>query len=209
MKAVTALKQLVVVSTFAVIALPLTAHATSSICDAVAGNLVSNCGFETGDFTNWTEGGNFEDTEVTSGAFYEYSGANSGSDYAVLGPVGSDGTLSETLSTSDGTDYTFDFYLASVGDSSSDFSAYWDGTQLLSLTDPDTGADYTLYSYSVTGTGSDTIQFDFRDDPAYIALDDISVASSTSPVPEPANLSLLLLGLAALVMGRQRLLARR
>ncbi|MGB0062881.1 MAG: PEP-CTERM sorting domain-containing protein [Terracidiphilus sp.] len=209
MKALTALKQLAVVSTFAVVALPLTAHATSSICDAVAGNLVSNCGFETGDFTGWTEGGNFEFTQVVSGAFYDYSGANSGSFYATLGPVGSDGSLSETLSTSDGTDYTFDFYFASVGDSPSDFSAYWDGTQLLSLSDPNTGAGFTLYSYSVTGTGSDTIQFDFRDDPAYTALDDISVAPSTSPVPEPANLSLLLLGLAAVVMGRQRLLARR
>src|SRR5262249_48593705 len=26
-----------------------------SICDAIAGNLVTNCGFESGDFTGWTQ----------------------------------------------------------------------------------------------------------------------------------------------------------
>ena len=203
-----AFKQLVVVTTFAAIALPLTAHASSSVCDAVAGNLVANCGFETGDFSDWTWGGNTGATSVQGGAFYAYSGANSGTYYAALGPVGSEGNLSETLSTSNGTDYTFDFYLASVGDNSTNFSAYWDGTQLLSLTDPNSGADYTLYSYTETGTGSDTIEFVYRDDPAYVALDDVSVAPAVTTTPEPGSLSLLLLGLAAVFLGRRRLLAQ-
>jgi len=209
MKALKAFLQLLLVSTFAITALPLTAHASSSICDAVAGNLVSNCGFETGNFSGWTTGGNFEFTSVQSGAYYDYTGANSGNYYATLGPVGPDATLSQTLTTSDGTDYSFSFYLASVGDDPSDFSAYWDGTQLLSLFDPNSGAAYTLHSYSVTGTGSDTIQLDFRDNPAYMALDDISVAPSVAPTPEPGSLSLLLLGFAAAAgVGRRRLFAR-
>ena len=137
--------------------------------------------------------------------FYVYSGANPGGTfYAVLGPVGADATLSQTLSTTNGEDYTFSFYLASVGDDPSDFSALWDGTPVLSLTDPNTGTGFTEESFSVTGTGSDTIQFDFRDDPAYMALDDVVVVATTSPVPEPGTVGMLIVGLGAVIVARRR-----
>src|ERR1019366_3979733 len=161
-----ALNLLVLVCAFTVMALPLRADSLSP-CNSVAGNLVTNCGFETGDLTAWSAGGNSGFTFVATGS------ANSGNYYLAMGPVGSDGTLSQTISTSAGANYTFAFYLASVGDDPSNFSAYWNGTQLLSLSDPNSGAAYTLYTYSVTGTGTDTIQFNFRVDPAYLALDDI------------------------------------
>ncbi|MGD0548365.1 MAG: hypothetical protein ABR991_11135 [Terracidiphilus sp.] len=202
-----ALKLVVLVCAFALMVRPLWASSFSP-CGSVPGNLVVNCGFETGDFTGWALGGGslsiYGYTYVVSGAQNGYSGANSGNYYAVMGPEYTDGTLSQTLSTSVGTDYTFAFYLASLGDSPSDFSAYWDGTQLLSLTNPNSSGAYILYTYSVTGTGSDTIQFDFQDDPNYLALDDISV----SAVPEPGAFSLLFLGLGISFVGRQHLLAR-
>ena len=165
-----------------------------------AQNLITNGSFETSDFTGWTTGGNFEDTEVVSGAFYEYTAAQDGNYYAVLGPVGSDGTLSQTFADHAGAQYTVSFWFASVGDNPSDFSASWDGTPLLSLNNPNTGAPWREFVDTVTGTGTDTLTFSFRDDPGYMALDNVSVTeNSGQSVPEPS--SLLLLGTGVLGLG--------
>jgi PEP-CTERM motif len=163
-----------------------------------AQNLIQNGSFEAGggSFNNWTEGGNFEDTQVSSGAFYDYTGAEDGNFYATLGPVGSDGTLSQTFSDHAGAEYTISFWFASVGDNPSDFSVKWDNTTLLSLSNPATGSNWTQYTYEATGTGTDTLTFAFRDDPAYMALDNVSV---TQQAPEPG--SLLLLGTGVLGLG--------
>ncbi len=116
-----------------------------------------------------------------------------------LGPVGSDGTLSQTITDTHGVQYTLSFWLNAVGDDPSDFSAYWNGTQLVSLTDPNTGGTWTRFQFSVTATGSDTILFAFRDDPAYIALDNITVGPCCGPsTPEPGSLILLGTGVVGL-----------
>ena len=67
--------------------------AATSICDNTPGNLVTNCGFESGNFSGWTRGGNLGFAGVTSSAPY----VNSGTYGAFLGPVGSDGTLSQFI----------------------------------------------------------------------------------------------------------------
>ncbi len=177
---------------FVVVAILLCAPA------AFAQNLLTNGSFETGDYTGWTEGGNFEFTQVVSGAFYDYSGAEDGIYYSTMGPVGTDGTLSQSFTDHAGASYTFSFWFASVGDDPSDFSAKWDGTTVLSLSDPNTGANWTQFSFTETGTGNDTITFSFRDDPAYVALDNVSVTQNPSSVPEPS--SFLLMGSGALAL---------
>ncbi len=104
-------------------------------CDRT--NLVFNGSFEAGDFTGWTIGGGSGDkTRLVSGPFYAYPGAEDGQFYAALGPVGSDGTISQTFATTAGANYIFSFWMASAGDDPSDFSAKWNGTQVFSQTDP-------------------------------------------------------------------------
>jgi hypothetical protein len=165
-----------------------------------AQNLVNNGSFETGDFTGWTLGGNSSLIEVTSGSFYDYSGAQDGRFYVVAGPVGSPGTLSQTIADSAGAQYTLSFWFGSVGDNPSEFSVSWDGTQLLDLVNPNTGANWTQFTFQVTGTGNDTLQFSFRDDPGWLALDNVSLTeNSGQSVPEPS--SFLLLGTGVLGLG--------
>jgi PEP-CTERM motif len=165
---------------------------------AFATNLLTNGSFENGGFFGWNVSAS--DLLVVGTPFPPYSGAQDGAFYTVMGDVGSDGTFSQTFSDTVGQHYMFSFWFASVGDSPSDFSASWDSTTLLSLTNPNTGVNWTQFSFDVVGTGSDTISFNERDDAAWMALDNVSVSpSGGGTTPEPS--SLLLLGSGLLTVG--------
>ncbi len=176
-----------------------------SLCDSIAGNLVMNCGFETGDFTDWTRSGNLGFTGVTNGSVEGLS-AHSGSYFAFLGPIGSDGFISQTLATTAGATYQLQWFLGSDGGTPNDFDAEINGVPLFSQTNiPSTGATYTLYAESFVGTGSDALTFSFRNDPGYLALDDISVTPALAAVPEPTSVVLLLslIALAGVALRRR------
>ncbi len=199
-----------------IFALPNLALA-DGICQSVTGNLIVNCSFETGDFTGWTQGGNTSGTQVTGILFGvdentlqdETYDPNSGDYHALLGPVGSDGTLSQTFATTPGVDYAITFYMASEGGSPTDFSAMFSSTTLLDL-NPVPDQFYTEYNYTVAATASSsTLTFEFRSDPGFNLLDDVSVVvtgnSAPASAPEPGTCVLLgagLLGLAALTRHR-------
>lgn len=144
-------------------------------------NLVTNGGFETGDFTGFTQSENLGSTSVETacGEFSPYSGGYCAS----LGPVGSLGILSQNLATVPGTTYSLTYFLASNGDTPNEFQTTVNGNQLFDQTDIPS-QPYTQYSFDFTATSASTpLQFGFRNDPDYLALDNIAV----SPVPEPSS----------------------
>jgi PEP-CTERM motif len=127
-------------------------------------------------------------------------GALSPPNSANFGAVGNlDDVLFQVLTTTAGRSYTLDFWLSHDStNSSNDFSAWWDGTPLLSLVNT-ASFNWTEYTYTVVGTGSDTLTFSGREVPAWYGVDNVSV---TPTVPEPGTLILMgsgLLGLAGVV----------
>jgi hypothetical protein len=187
-------------------AAPGFAGSVDSICDAVAGNLVSNCGFETGDFTDWTILNNDGNTAVEPNSFNP-PGANSGEFFAALGDASSTPTtISQTFSDVAGSTLTFSFYLYTDGNPYS-FTADWDGESLLSLGSAvtTTPEGYTDYSFTLTGTGSDTISFIEQDPLGFDGLDDVVVVDPPpSGVPEPTSLAFAAAALVAITFAHRR-----
>jgi hypothetical protein len=132
-----------------------------------------NGGFEAGNFSGWSRSGNQGFTSVTSSPSFVRSGTFA----AFLGPIGSDGFLSQTLETIPGKPYIVSFSLRSDGGLPNDFNASWAGTQFFSQTNIPPG-EYLTYTFTEVAPGPSTIvQFGFRDDPGFLGLDDVSVVT--------------------------------
>ena len=165
-----------------------------------AAELVTNGGFETGDFSGWTLGGNTGFSGVSSSA------AHSGNYGAYFGQVGSTGTLSQLLNTVAGQTYTVSYWLSNLGGPTDSFSASIGGHVLQSFSDAN-AFQYFNFSFTapVSGTPS-LLEFTFRQDPSYWHIDDISVQGLAGGVPEPATWAMMILGLGAVggAMRRRR-----
>jgi len=182
--------------------LPGSAAAVPSICDATPGNLIINCGFETKNLRDWTQSGNVSFTFVSSVITDGPEGdPNSGNSFAFLGPLGSDGFLSQSFADTAGQTLQIEFFLVNDGNTPNDFRASFNGNALLSL-DNDGAHGYTDYVFTATASGLDTLTIGgFRNDNGFFGLDDVSVRV----IFEPASLALLgiaLVGFASLRSGR-------
>ena len=91
-------------------------------------NLITNGGFEAGDFTGWALSGN-----VSGSTFVEPIAAHTPNFGALLGAIGSLNFLSQTLTTVPGTAYEIIFWQLFDGGLPDEFSVSWAGTVLSDL----------------------------------------------------------------------------
>jgi hypothetical protein len=167
---------------------------------AAHADLIVNGGFETGDFTGWTQSGFFIDTTNPNSGVYDASTGCSGASCTTVGDPNS-AYLYQDVATTVGTTYDLSFFYNSgqVPTFGSELLVLWGDPTAPSLStvvdfvNVDTSGAYAEYSGTVTAT-SVTSQLDFlgRQDLDFYYLDDVSLtAPTTSAVPEPRALPLL------------------
>jgi hypothetical protein len=173
-------------------------------------NLVTNGSFETGDFTGWTLSGDTTFTGVCNvstcpGGFAPEDGTYA----AYFGPVGDTATISQTIATTPGDEYSLSFYLANpVGGTPNYFNVTF-GNSSFSFTNFGTAFGWQQFTLTTLATTDQTqLSFTFRNDPSYWFLDNVTVQQSGGTVPEPSSLLLFgsgALGLAGIARRKFRL----
>jgi hypothetical protein len=171
----------------------------SAALSARAQNLVANPGFETGDFTGWTQFGDTSFTAVDSG--FDGVFPHSGNFQAHFGPF-ADGGINQALTGPAGT-YSVDFWLAAAGGGAGDYvTVDLGGIQIYTL--PGSGAfAYTHITETATTGANPLLEFHFINQPSYWFVDDVNVVA----VPEPGTLGLIALGGLGLVAALRKRLA--
>lgn len=184
-----------------------------------APNLVANGGFETGNFTGWTQNGNVAYDFVAAdsprtGAKSAFFGASCAQ--APVQGCQPTGGISQSLATQDGHIYAFEFYLQDMGSGSGTYLAQLlaDGVSLVTQNVGLNNQGYVRFAGEFVGTGDDTLlSFLFTHDSTWWSLDDVAVTDTGRTVgpnqtPEPGTLLLVGMALGAAGLLRRRRPAR-
>ena len=144
----------------------------------VSALLVQNGGFESGSFSFWTSSGNFVSSSVTTASGYVHSGTYG----AQLGPAGSLGYISQTLPTAAGQSYLVSCWLYCGGETPNEFLVAWNGANLFDQANLGATGWTNIQLIATAPAPGTVLAIGFRNDPAYLGLDDIAVTPITAPV---------------------------
>ncbi len=170
---------------------------TKTFSLSIGESIVTNGGFETGNFTGWT----LTLTTNGIGALVDNGTKtgikpHSGTYFAALGQQYARGYVSQTLPTIANQSYLLSLWFNSpnvtalsqaeqagvTSNTPNKFIVYWNSTILFGGTNMLPTSGWTNLQFIVTAASSNTVlQFSDRDDPWYLGLDDVNVW----PIPNP------------------------
>lgn len=145
---------------------------SAAVCDHVPGNLVANCGFETGDFTSWTRSGDQSWTSIDPGS------GHSGMFGLVSGPTADLGFIAQNLATTPGGgSYSVCYWLGNIGRPPNRFQVSWGGTVLRDVSDLEPWSGYVQFCHDVVApTDTTELKLGFLNPASFFFFDDVSVA---------------------------------
>ena len=148
-----------------------------SECDALAGNVVVNCGFELNVFAPWVQSG---DTSFTAITQIPHTGVYN----LDTGPVNDLGFITQMVPVTVGTTYNLSFWLANAG-SPNRFQVSWEGAVVMDVTNlPDQAYTRVNIPNLIACNPTAALRFGFYNPPAFIDFDDVELTPAADGVEE-------------------------